>query len=332
MEIAPGTVIQGYTFHELIGSGAFARVYRAFSARFGREFAAKVFLDDPGPSRQTFDAEMQSLMQLNHPNIIRLYDRIYHNGAVILILELCPRGTLEAEIVATRGRGLEIDRFISIARQLVEALDVCHAMGVAHRDIKPLNILFDEYDRPKLADFGVARLGEAGGSDGIVGTAAYLAPEIWRGDPIEPFKADIWALGVTFASMLNGGLPWPGVPSPNTQRGIREIGMAVCSGGYKIERNLPPIVDRLIESLLRVDPAHRLTPAELKVYPLFTASRVQLADSRNAPLRVQSIQRNASHDSLPRAQGWTPPMRMRPGTRRRVRLASCLPSHPPRLS
>jgi serine/threonine protein kinase len=319
MEIAPRTVIGGYTFHELIGLGAFARVYRVFSARFEREFAAKVFVDDPGCAGRAFDSEVESLMHLNHPNIIRLYDCLHHRGAVILILELCPLGTLEAEILATRGRGLELDRFVAIARQIAAALDVCHAMGVAHRDVKPLNVLFDRYGRAKLADFGVARVRGAAGADGVVGTPAYLAPELWRREPGDPFKADVWALGVVFASMLNGGLPWAGVRAPNTRRGIAAIGAAVCAGAWAVARPLPPGVRQLLDALLRVDPAQRLTAAEIIALPLFAAG---------------GIERVASHCAQPRAQGargWASSMPARSVTRRRVRIVSCRPKQTQRL-
>jgi serine/threonine protein kinase len=294
MEIRRLTVINGYTFHEKIGSGGFSQVYRVSSSKFHRDFAAKVLSPDPSDAAvtcQAYEAEIQSLLQLNHPNIIRLYDRLYYENILILILELCSKGNLEQEIIAREFHGLELDRFVSIARQMVVALSFCHDRGIAHRDIKPLNILFDDYDRPKLVDFGIADLhGTTYTANGKVqGTYAYLAPEIFMRGTIDPFKTDIWALGVTFASMLNGGLPWSLVENMATHKGRCELGLAICSGRYKIKRKLPMIIVDVIESMLSIDPSQRPTAEQLKEHPLFV-----LVSENPMPVRDSALSRQKS--------------------------------------
>jgi serine/threonine protein kinase len=251
MEILASLHKHGYRFLEKIGAGASSDVYKVYSLKFAENFAAKVMRSDPMRSammRQIFEAEIHCLRRLSHPNIIRLYDHFQDGDADILILEYCPKGTLLDEVAASTG-GLTLDRFVHLGPQIMDAIVFSHSRGIAHRDVKPVNVFMDDLGRAKLADFG---MGTARRDTRRAGTAAYLAPEGWRKETCDALKADVWALGVTFAHMLNGALPW-GRVSP------ADLPDAICAARWAVERELPPALAALIARMLTVDPAARPT-------------------------------------------------------------------------
>jgi serine/threonine protein kinase len=263
-DIPYNTFVHGYVFLEKIGSGGTSRVYRVFSEKFRCYFAAKVIpYNHANPNCKHHDAEFDSLKRLDHPNIIRLYDHFRIDDHQVIILQYCPRGTILNDIRASGKRGIGLDRFISIARQILDALAYCHANMIMHHDIKPGNILIDEYDRPKLADFGVAAFANGNVNAPTAGTPGFVSPEVLRRDFRWADKADIWALGVTFACLLGGRMPWP------VERGQAEVDKAITNGTYIIARTLPSRIDRLIAAMLDTRPDMRPTAKQLRDLPLF---------------------------------------------------------------
>jgi serine/threonine protein kinase len=273
MEIPLGTEVEGYTFLAKIGAGAFSRVYRVKSARFGTEFAAKVLLpdDDRSSARRTsYEIELSALKNLSHPNIILLFGTFTYLGCPVLVFEFCPRGSLYDEIEANSGRGLTLNRFASIAWQTLDALHYCHSQNTSHCDIKPQNILIDEHGRPKLADFGIAQCFAHPWIESPMGTLAYTAPELFLGGERDRQPADIWALGVTFAYLLDGRLPWPSDLSKRRD--------AIMNGRFDIERHLPSALRHLLRKMIDVDPKTRWTAERLKHHEFFNGF------SRNEPV------------------------------------------------
>jgi serine/threonine protein kinase len=259
MEIAYGAVIMNYTFLDRISQGAYCIVYKVLSSKFGMEFAAKVLPPDPDESQRSqraAEAELDVLMQLNHPNIILIYDHFLYNKFRVLILEYCPNASLCEEVEATHG--LDLDRFTSIASQLLSALEYIHSQGISHRDIKPGNILIDQYRRPKLADFGISARGV---DDDRAGTSSFLAPEVVQRKSTDRCKADVWALGVTFGYMIEGNLPWP------------EGAMyhAILHGNYIITRTIPHSLSDLLKHMFSVNPESRWSATDLRNHPFFAA-------------------------------------------------------------
>ncbi|OHT06357.1 hypothetical protein TRFO_05537 [Tritrichomonas foetus] len=149
------------------------------------------------------DVELKALVQLNHPNIIRVYDVINTSEAQYLFLEYCSKGTMKDMCV----NGLSKKNFVHYAIPILQALDACHQNSIAHRDIKPENILLDEYERPKLADFGLSSMNNIE-NQSLAGSLPYMAPELIQNKVYDPIKADIWSLGITFFYMLCGRTPW----------------------------------------------------------------------------------------------------------------------------
>lgn len=239
----------GYEFKRLLGRGGFASVVLVRSTRYDMEFAAKIIAHE-GPLNGTVEAEIRSLRDLAHPNIICLYDWFTNGHHVFLILEYCPNGSLQDIIDKQKTMAEPIVR--QYFRQIVSALQYCHSQGVAHLDIKPANILIDVYGRVKVADFGLSLV--CGKNERVArnaGSLLFCSPEYFIQSNHDPFKADIWALGLVLYNMFFGRLPW----SSKTPRAVKH---EIIDGVPPFpDRELPPDAARLLVQMVQVDPNSR---------------------------------------------------------------------------
>ena len=178
-------------------------VYEASDERLRRPVAVKRFRAGPSSDPARFDAEIQLLASLDHPGIVRVYDAGQHDGDAYLVLELIDGPTL-AETV---GRGPTAPAAVAqLGIAVAEALAYLHERGVVHRDVTPANILCGSDGRPRLADFGIARLLDSSrltATATTVGTAAYMAPEQVQGHEVTG-AADVYALGLVLLELLTG--------------------------------------------------------------------------------------------------------------------------------
>ena len=146
---------------------------------------------------------------LAHPNITQLYDYGESDGRPYMVLEYVPGGTLEDRL--RDRKPLPDDETRAIAAGIAAGLAHAHARGVVHRDLKPANVLFDEEGRPKLADFGIARMAAGEGTlteaGTVLGTAAYISPEQAMGEPATA-ASDVYSFGVILYRLLTGRLPF----------------------------------------------------------------------------------------------------------------------------
>ena len=238
----------GYTVKGTIGSGSFGNVYLVYSEKWTEDFVCKIFRLPEDPTAEV--SEIQVLMRLYHPNIISMYDFFVHNGFGFLILEYCPGGSLQ-QMIDSLG-GVPTTKLVEYALQVTSALLACHQQRIAHRDIKPANILIDKYGRIKLADFGLAQdiVGDEK-SRMIVGSRAYMPPEMFQRKPSNPFLSDIWALGVTFFVMANGTLPWDVFTEQDLEGGI-------TSGMLPNVQYASRAFMKMVRSMLQQNPEKRL--------------------------------------------------------------------------
>ncbi|OHT01001.1 CAMK family protein kinase [Tritrichomonas foetus] len=253
----------GYVFIGKIGAGAFSTVYLVTSEKYQKDFVVKrtELATSDKNSLQTEksnftidcnDVEIQSLLSLNHPYIIRIYDFFQTDDALYSVLEYCSNGSIQSMI----GKGMCRDLFLCYARPVLEALNHCHLKGIAHRDIKPGNILLDDYRRPKLADFGLSFHGKLNESISFfAGSLPFMAPEVVSQNKSDPFKADIWSLGITFYYMVCGRSPW----MANTEVSLKK---QICGGEIFYPSDINIDIQRFIESLLKFRPDERPTCAE----------------------------------------------------------------------
>jgi len=232
--VTVGAVVDGkYRVDAIIGQGGMGAVFRAWDVRLERPVAIKVvradLISDPD-SRARFNRESKIVARLQHPSIVTVYD--YGNladGAAFLVMEFVPGEDLRHFL--KREKRLEPARMAALMTGICGGVDIAHKAGIYHRDLKPENILLPESGTgPKVVDFGVAKLTNAGTGDGgtmsvvgtVVGTPAYMSPEQLRGEAVDA-RADVFSLGVMAYEMLTARKPYVGTS-------LFEIGMQQVEG------------------------------------------------------------------------------------------------------
>ncbi len=199
---------------ELIGAGGMGAVYKARQRGLDRLVAIKILPDEISHETKfalRFTREARALARLNHPNIVSVFEFGNANGTYFFLMEFVDGSNLREVI---RSHSLTPTQALAIVPHLCDALQYAHDMGVVHRDIKPENILLDKSGKIKVADFGLSRLigGEMQdigltGTNQVMGTFRYMAPEQMESSHTVDHRADIYSLGVVFYEMLTGELP-----------------------------------------------------------------------------------------------------------------------------
>ena len=203
-------------------------VWRAVDTLIERRVALKELRSPPGGSRDESDAfmeralrEARSAGRLNHPAIVAVHDVIAptDDGTTYIVMEYVEAPTL-ADLIDRHGP-LPANRVAVLGLGILDALDVAHAAGVVHRDVKPSNVLVADGDRIKLTDFGIALAAEDTRltRSGVIGTHAYLAPERFDTGQAGP-ASDLWALGATLFHAVAGRAPFDRGQTTATVRAI----------------------------------------------------------------------------------------------------------------
>jgi serine/threonine-protein kinase len=204
--IGQGTLELG----EEIGQGGMGSVFKAKHLRLGRQVAVKFLpaeLASKSEFRVRFEREAHALALLSHPNIVTIYDYGEEAGQGFIVMELVEGQSLDKMLP------LAPERAIDVVLKIADALSYAHKQGIIHRDIKPGNVLVDQFGNVKVTDFGLARMGggDARGwtltaPDRALGTLYYMAPEVMTGAPPDP-RMDVYSLGVLLYQLLTGALP-----------------------------------------------------------------------------------------------------------------------------
>lgn len=245
------TINERYQVKSELGRGGMGTVYRAHDSTLNRDVALKLMSNtDLGTQgRARLLNEAQTVAQLDHPNIVTVFDAGEYEGKPYIVMQLVEGGTLYEQ------RPDKLDEILRVVKQLCAALDYAHQRDVIHRDLKPENVAISEDGTAKLMDFGLARsVASRMTSEGnIVGTVFYMAPEQALGQELDG-RADLYALGVMLYELTTGELPF--VDENPIAVITQHMNSPVVPPLAKNE-DLPPYVDRLILKLLEKDPQDR---------------------------------------------------------------------------
>ncbi|MDW8479228.1 MAG: bifunctional serine/threonine-protein kinase/formylglycine-generating enzyme family protein [Xanthomonadales bacterium] len=204
--------IPGYRIERVLGEGGMATVYLATQLSLERPVAIKVLTagDAGGQQALRFEREARMLAALEHPHIVGIFEvGRTGTGRPFYVMPYLPNG----DLAARRLTGDEA-AIAAVLDAVLAALEHAHAHGIVHRDVKPANVLFDAFDQPRLADFGIARpaapdAGRLTAEGMAVGSGWYMAPEQARGDETDA-RADLYSVGVMAYELLTGEPPFRG--------------------------------------------------------------------------------------------------------------------------
>jgi hypothetical protein len=287
-----------YQIVELLGAGGMGEVYRARDSRLRRDVAVKVLPTGYGDDPELLERlvrEARAVGQLNHPNIVAIYDIGTQDGAEYVVMELLEGETLGHKLASGP---LSPQTALDYATQIARGLTAAHEKNIVHRDLKPDNIFITHDGRVKILDFGLAR--EARGEDVVlarissrltmpgmaVGTAAYMSPEQARGLPVD-HRSDIFSFGVTLYEMLSGKLPFE-------KETVFETMTAIINGQpsdlKELVSDLPPVLYRVVSHCLEKSPDARFQSARDLVFDLENCSTLGWSAVIPAPAQSQPRQ------------------------------------------
>jgi len=253
-----GRTVSHYRITSLLGGGGMGVVYRAEDLNLGRTVALKFLppeLTRDAEAKLRFEREARAASLLDHPNICTIFDFGDANGDGQMYMAMpCYDGESLAETI-DRGP-VSVDEAVRIIEQIARGLGKAHAAGIVHRDIKPANVMITADGIVKILDFGLAKLAVASNitkSHTTMGTAAYMAPEQIRGEPVGP-QADIWSLGIVLFELLTGRRPFRGEYAEALTYAILNEQPASLPG--------KPELDRVYKRMLRKDPMQRYQTAD----------------------------------------------------------------------
>ncbi len=252
-----GTTLRNrYLVESLLGHGSSASVLRAREQRLGRSVALKVLLPHVRDTVvRRFFQEASSAAQLNHPNIMHLYDVIEEDGLNMLVVEYVEGVPLSEFVPSPPQRAAEI------ARQIALALHYAHEPDIINRDVTPANIMVTPAGQVKLMDLGLALPREAKrvtAAGMIIGTPAYLSPEQAQAQPLDR-RTDIYSLGVVLYELVTGNLPFSqdDIPALLLQH-VREAPPPPRA----FKPDLPPALEAIILKAMEKLPSRRFQTAK----------------------------------------------------------------------
>jgi eukaryotic-like serine/threonine-protein kinase len=261
--VADGLRSAGYEVLGELGRGGMGVVYLARKVQLNRLCALKMILAGAHAGsviHARFRAEAEAIARLRHPDIVQIYHVGEVEGLPYLELEYLPGGGLDQ---ALKGSPRPPATAASLVEIMARAIEEAHQLGIVHRDLKPANVLLDEHGRPKVADFGLAKiLGSEAGltrTSAVVGSPSYMAPEQAEGDGkmIGP-RTDVYALGAILYELLTGRPPFRAATALETLAHVKNEDPVPPS---RIQPGLPGEIETICLKCLEKQPARRYATA-----------------------------------------------------------------------
>lgn len=270
-----------YQLEEKLGEGAFAEVWRAEDLKMGRKVAVKL-LDEKLVEKDgerivdQFLLEARAMAKLNHPNLVTIYDFGQDGSQLYIVMELLTGGELTDRI--NPDEPWTVEATIDLLQQIAAGLEVAHAAGIIHRDIKPQNILYSAADIPKLTDFGLAKILSgslylsnpqfSGGK--LIGTPEYMAPEQAHSRAVNE-RTDVYALAIVTFQLLSGVLPFQGESAMST------LFLACGTPREQVREQLAQIPQELTTIVLQ---GMAIEQRDRQAHPLAFAQALQRSESQ----------------------------------------------------
>ncbi len=268
-----------YRLVRLLGQGGFAQVYLGQHVRFKQQAAIKVLNAHlSGQEAAHFQQEAETIAQLSHPSIVRVFDFDVQDGTPFLVMEYAPGGSLRQRY--PKGIPLPLPPVVSYVKQIADALQYAHEQKFIHRDVKPENLLLGRREEVLLSDFGIATIAHSSGSlntKEAVGTLAYMAPEQIEGHPRA--VSDQYALGCVVYEWLCGARPFEGSP---TEVMVQQLSMPPPPLHEKVA-TIPLGVEQVVVRALAKDPKDRFASVAAFAVALEEASQHAYAPTSHIP-------------------------------------------------
>ncbi len=278
--LRPGLIVGGtYKLKSLLGHGGMGYVFCAEHTIIGRDYALKVLSPDMlnEDSRRRFEAEGRAIANLDHVNIVKVYNMgIYDGDCPFYVMDLLDGMSL-SDCIQGRG-GIDLVECLDIFSQIAAGLGYAHSRGIIHRDVKPSNIILlaqnDSRLLVKIVDFGIAKLltsaGHAGQSQTatgeVFGTPFYMSPEQCMGGVVDA-RSDVYSLGCALFETISGRPPYCG------QNALATVMMHQAEAIPSVltacpDKNLPPQIDVLLGKMLAKRPEERYQSMEQVLHDL----------------------------------------------------------------
>lgn len=256
-----------YEIGDKLGSGSYAEVKKATHVDTREVFAIKI-IDRQKLHQENMEEQLRReiavMKNLKHEHVVNLKEVMVSSNRIYLVMELIEGGELVAKLKAEKQFDEDVAR--RYFQQLVFGLDYCHRQGIAHRDLKPQNLLLDKNDNIKIADFGLANMQDANANTASLMTACgspqYVAPEVLSESGYNGHLADVWSCGIILYYMLAGTLPF----NDTNQNGLF---MKIQRGQYRMSSAFSDEAKDLISKILVVDPTKRITLDEIQKHEWF---------------------------------------------------------------
>lgn len=256
-----------YIIHKLIADGGMSEVFYAYDKILDREVAIKKLKKQMYSTPHKIKKEVEFMLSLNHPNIVRIFDFFDEDDDVYIVMEYVEGKTLK-ELVQASGK-MSVNNAIKYVEQICDALNYAHSQNIIHRDIKPQNIIIDADGTAKIIDFGIAKskLSEETKTKSFFGSLYFVSPEQISGEQITE-KTDIYSTGILLYYLLAGDFPF---------KGEKEYDVAISHMEKPIERittkvsDVPQSVENVIIKATYKNPNNRYQTIGIMEQDLYSA-------------------------------------------------------------